>query len=200
MVPDVNLKQIQRRVYMSYFQDGLWDILLGYFILSWGLMVLLDMVALGGGLFVSGYFLVWGLKRRFTYPRVGQAKISEERRQNIKMVILGVVVLLAGLAVLPIFFQGDPPDWLREYIMFLFGCMLALVVSIIAYWWKISRWYAYAALMVIGVAFHQWLGASLPLSFIVPGAIVMVFGLVILGRFLLSNPIPPKGEVNNDVN
>jgi len=200
MVPDVNLEQVKRKVYMSYFQDGLWDILLGFFILSWGLMVLLDIVALGGGFFVIGYFAVWGLKRRLTYPRVGQAKISEERRHNIKMVILGVVLLLAGLAVLPIFIQGNPPGWLREYIMFIFGCMLALVVSIIAYWWKINRWYSYAALMVIGVAFHQWLGAARPLSFIVSGAIVMVFGLVILGRFLLSNPIPSKGEVNNDVN
>ena len=194
MVPDIDLKQIQQKVYMSYFQDGLWDILLGYFIFSWGLMILLDVAALTGALTVTGYFIIWGLKRRITYPRVGYVKIAEEQRQVMKIVILGVVFLGLGLAVFFLFSLGNRPDWLSEYFMFLFGCMLALAVVIIAYWWKVNRWYAYAALMVIGVAFHQWLNASLPLSFIIPGAIVMVSGLVILSRFLRSNPIPPKGE------
>ena len=192
MSPDVDLKGIKRKTYLSLFQDGLWDILLGCFILGWGLMILLDIATLGGAIAVSFYFIIWGLKRRLTYPRMGYVKIAEARRQTMKILILGIVLFGLGLAVFLLFSQGNRPDWLGEYFMFLFGCMLALVVSIIAYWWQVKRWYAYAALMVTGVAFHQWLGASLPMSFIVPGAIVIIAGLVILVRFLRRYPILPE--------
>ena len=48
MVADVNLKEIQRKVYMTFFQDGLWDIFLGLFILGWGLSILTEAAYLPG--------------------------------------------------------------------------------------------------------------------------------------------------------
>ena len=117
MQTDIDLKQIQRRVYMSYFQDGLWDILLGVFLVCWGLMVTFDFVAVMGGFWLVFYMLILGLKRWLVYPRAGYIKIAEARRNQIKMVILGAVVFLAGVAVIPIFIIDSRPAWISEYFM-----------------------------------------------------------------------------------
>jgi len=66
--------------------------------------------------------------------------------------------------------------------------IIAVVVSIIAYWWKVNHWYTYAVLIVIGVAFHQLLEISTPLSFIIPGSIILPSGLAVLIRFLRKYP------------
>ena len=188
MVQQTDLRQIRRRVYMSYFQDGLWDILLGLALMSWGLVFLFNLGWLPGGLIIVMYSMVFALKRQFTYPRIGYARTTEAQKITMRMGIAGGVLALLGVAVLLLFAVGSRPDWLGEYFIFLFGCLLALVVSIIAYWWKVNRWYGYAMLVVAGVAFHQWLDTPLPLSIVVPGGIVLLSGTAILIRFLRENP------------
>ena len=58
MQANVDLKQIKKKVYLSYFQDGLWDILLGLSITGWGLMFVLEFTAIMGGVWVGLYFLI----------------------------------------------------------------------------------------------------------------------------------------------
>jgi hypothetical protein len=185
---DGDLKQIQRKVYISFFQDGLWDMLLGVFLVGWGLMVMYDFVAVMGGIWLAFYFVVLGLKRWLTYPRMGYIKIAEARRQQIRMVILGVVVLLLGLAVFFIFAVNSRPAWFSEYFMFLFGVMMTLVIAALGYWWKVARWYLYAVIVLISFSLHQWLETPLNLAFIVPGGIIALLGLALLVRFLRRYP------------
>jgi len=188
MQTDIDLKQIQRKVYISYFQDGLWDILLGIFMVGWGLMVTYDFVAVMGGIWVAFYLIVLGLKRWLTYPRAGYIKISEVRKQQIRMVILGVVLLLLGLSAFFVFAVNNRPAWFSEYFMFLFGVMMTVVIAALGYWWKVKRWYGYAALVFMAFCVHQWLDAPINVSFMVPGGIAGLYGIVLLIRFLRKYP------------
>ena len=188
MQTDIDLKSIKRKVYMSYFQDGLWDILLGIFLIGWGLMVTFDFVAVMGGFWLVFYMFVLGLKRWLVYPRAGYIKIPEARRQQIKMVLLGSVVFLAGVAMIPIFIIDSRPAWFSEYFMLILGGMFTLVIIFLAVWWQVYRWYAYAAMVLLTFMSHQWLDTELNLSFFVPGGIVTVFGLVLLIRFIRKYP------------
>jgi hypothetical protein len=188
MQADIDLKSIKRKVYMSYFQDGLWDILLGIFLIGWGLMVTFDFVAVMGGFWLVFYMFVLGLKRWLVYPRAGYIKIPEARRQQIKMVLLGSVVFLAGVAMIPIFIIDSRPAWFSEYFMLILGGMFTLVIIFLAVWWQVYRWYAYAAMVLLTFMSHQWLDTELNLSFFVPGGIVTVFGLVLLIRFIRKYP------------
>ena len=188
MQTDIDLKQIQRRVYMSYFQDGLWDILLGVFLVCWGLMVTFDFVAVMGGFWLVFYMLILGLKRWLVYPRAGYIKIAEARRNQIKMVILGTVVFLAGVAVIPIFIIDSRPAWFSEYFMLMIGGMFTLVIIFLAVWWQVYRWYAYAAVVLLAFMSHQWLDTELNLSFFIPGGIIAIYGLVLLVMFLRRYP------------
>ena len=83
MVSDINLKEIQRRVYMTFFQDGLWDIFLGLFILGWGLSILTEAAYLPGISFLGIYFVIWGIKKWLTYPRIGYVRFSATSRRRI---------------------------------------------------------------------------------------------------------------------
>ena len=198
MVSDIDLRRIRRKIYMSYFQDGLWDILLGLFLVSWGVVMHADLTWLIGALFVALYSMTWSLKRWLTYPRMGYVKVAEARRQKAIMVIAGTVLFLLGMAVFLLVFSGNRPDWLSDYFIFLFGCMIAIVVSLLAYWWSVHHWYGYAILIVMGVAFHQWLNAPLALSFIAPGAIVTLSGLILSIRFLRKYPKPIEEAFSED--
>ena len=194
MQTDIDLKQIQRRVYMSYFQDGLWDILLGVFLVCWGLMVTFDFVAVMGGFWLVFYMLILGLKRWLVYPRAGYTKIAEARRHQIKMVILGAIVFLLGLAVIPIFGVNSRPDWFSEYFMLMLGGMFTLVIIFLAVWWQVYRWYVYAGVVLLAFMSHQWLDTELNLSFFMPGGIIAIYGLVLLVLFLRRYPKNPPED------
>jgi hypothetical protein len=191
MAIESDLKAIQRKVYMSFFQDGLWDIVLGCFVLSWGLGILTNTAALTGVWFIAAYFIVLSLKKRMTYPRIGHMKIPEERRTKIRLTIAGAVILVAGVMAFVFAELGIAPS-LRAYYMFLLGAIIAAVVCLIAYWWKINRWYAYAAAILVGVSFHQWQNVSLEWSFIIPGIIILASGIALFIRFLHHYPKPTE--------
>jgi hypothetical protein len=193
---EADLKRIQRKVYLSYFQDGFWDICLGIFLIGWGLSVTFDFAGIMGGIWVAVYFIVLGLKRLVTYPRAGYIKIVEARRQQIKMVILGVVLFLMGLSVFFLFMTESRPAWFSEYFMFMFGTMFAVVITALGSWWKVTRWYIYAALVLLAFASHQWLDTELNLSFLVPGGVITLYGFVLLYLFLRRYPKQKGYELN----
>ncbi len=190
MVSDVNLKEIQRKVYLSFFQDGLWDIFIGLFTLGWGLAILTKGTYLPGVLFVSLYFSVWGIKKWLTYPRIGYVKFSETTRRRVtaRFVILGVVVLLIGVMAALLWGIGTRPQWLADYFPLIFNGMLAAIVCFVAYWARANRFYLYATLIFLGAVFHLWLGIRWEFGFIGAGGIIVLIGLGILVRFLRKYP------------
>ena len=194
MTMDNDLKQIQRKIYLSFFQDGLWDMLLGFFLLGWGIGILTEMTALIGGWVVVAYSGVWGLKRWLTYPRAGVAVVPQAQKTTARLLIAGIVALLLGIMAFVLVSAGSTPDWLGKFFIFIFGAIIAAVVCMIGYWWNISRWYIYAALTLAGAASHQWLDVPLEYGFIAPGVIIMLSGLIILLKFLRRYPRHGKGE------
>jgi hypothetical protein len=200
MVSDVNLKEIQQRVYMSFFQDGLWDIFLGLFILGWGLAILTEAAYLPAICFTGLYFVIWRIKKRLTYPRIGYARFSatSRRRVTTRFVILGTVVLLLGVMAAVLWGIGRRPQWLADYFPLIFNGMLAAIVCFVAYWARVNRFYAYAALIFLGGVLHLWLGTRWEFGFIGAGGIIVLIGLGILVSFLRKYPRAVEEAHDND--
>ena len=192
MRPETDPKKIKRKVYMSFFQDGLWDIFLGLFLLGWGFTVWFDLPWLPGAIFVGFFWLALGLKKKISYPRIGHATPTEQRNRTLKIAIAGVVVLVAVIVLLPIVNRGEV-QFLRNYFEFLFGSMIAIAVALIGYWWRIYRWYLYAGMVFLFFVFNQWSELSFNLIFIMPGGLITLCGLNILYRFLRKYPIFKRG-------
>jgi hypothetical protein len=190
MKKDVELQNIQRKVYMSFFQDGVWDIFLGLFILGWGLSILTEGAYLPGVLFVVLYFTVWGIKKWLTYPRIGYVRfsVSSRRRITARFLILGTAVLLLGLLAAMLWGISARPQWLVDYFPLIFNGMLAVIVCFAAYWAKLNRFYLHAALIFLGAVFHLWLGIQWEYGFIGAGSIILLIGLGILLLFLRRYP------------
>ena len=190
MVEDISLKEIQRKVYMTFFQDGLWDIFLGLFILGWGLAILTDLAYLPGVTFIGLYFAIWGVKKRLTYPRIGYARFSatSRRRVTTRFIILGVAVLLVGVMVAVLWGIRARPQWLADYFPLIFNGILAAIVCFIGYWARAKRFYGYAVLIFLGAVFHLWLGVQWEFGFIGAGGIILLIGLGVLIIFLRRYP------------
>ena len=177
-------KKIQHKVYMSYFQDGLWDVVLGLFLLSWGFTVFLGLGWLPGVSFVVFYTVALALKRKVTYPRIGYSRPAEQRRQISRFLIAGAAIFLLGIMVFLIIIANGMPQFFRDYFELLFTTMLAIIIGLIGYWWGIIRWYGYAGLVFICAICNQWLGLSFELSFIIPGGLVLLYGIFIFIGFI----------------
>ena len=186
MISDVNLKEIQRKVYMSFFQDGLWDIFLGLFILGWGLAILTELAYLVGAFFIGIYFTIWGVKKWLTYPRTGYVRLDAtgRRRVTTRFTILGTVLLLLGIMATLLWGIGRRPQWLADYFPLIFNGMLAAIVSFVAYWARVNRFYAYAVLIFLGAGLHLWIGIPWEFGFIGAGGIILLIGVGILVSFL----------------
>jgi hypothetical protein len=190
MTENISLKEIQRKVYMTFFQDGLWDIFLGLFILGWGLSMLTEAAYLPGVSFLGIYFAIWGIKKWLIYPRIGYARFSASSRRRIttRFLILLTVVLLLGIIAGLVWGIGTRPQWLVDYFPLIFNGMLAAIVCFGAYWARVNRFYLHAALIFLGAVFPLWLGIQWEFGFIGAGGIIVLIGLGILISFLRKYP------------
>ena len=200
MVEDINLKQIQRKVYMSFFQDGLWDIFLGLFILGWGLTILIDAAYLPGVFFIGIYFTILGMRKWLTYPRIGYVRFSATSRRRItaRFIILGVVVLLVGVIAGVLWGIGTRPHWLVDFFPLIFNGILAAIVCLVAYWARVNRFYLHGVLIFLGAVFHLWVGIRWEFGFIGAGSIIVLIGLGILIIFLRKYPKMVEEAQNSD--
>jgi len=200
MIEDINLKEIQRKVYLTFFQDGLWDIFLGLFILGWGLSILTEAAYLPGVSFLGIYFAIWGIKKWLIYPRIGYVRFSASSRRRItaRFLIFLTVVLLLGITAGLVWGIGTRPQWLADYFPLIFNGMLAAIVCLAAYWARVNRFYLHAVLIFLGAVFHLWLGIRWEFGFIGAGGIIVLIGLGILIIFLRKYPKMVEEAQNSD--
>ena len=76
----INLKNIERKAYTSYHQDGILDILIAIFILSFVAWILTDMVWLGWIFYLIAASIYAAAKRAITVPRIGFVKFPQHRQ------------------------------------------------------------------------------------------------------------------------
>ncbi len=201
MTNDVDLKKIEQKTYFTYFQDGLWDILIGLLSIGWGLMILTDFAAFGGVLFAVLYMVVLGIKRLIIYPRIGHVKFLNARRRLTKNMAVGLAVFIF-LTLLTIYLLflirgGVRPaflTWLNNYFaepsLLIMAIMLAIIIIVFAYIYRINRWYFYALLSMAGLTVGA-LGQtelSMGLPIVICGTIIALCGLTFLIRFLRKHP------------
>ena len=194
---DADLKKLERRAFLTFFQDGLWDIFIGLFVLGWGLGMLTSADYLVGVSFVGFWLIVLALKRWLTYPRIGYARLGQQKTRVIsRLVIILAVVALAGALMAVLVSSGSRPQWLMEYFPLLFCGMLALIVAGIAVWLGAYRFVLHAAFILIAGAVHQWLNIKWPYTFIAAGGLSIIVGLYVLFRFLRRYPKASPEEID----
>jgi hypothetical protein len=207
----IDLKNLERRAWTSYFQDGLWDIYLGLLLFILGLMtsVLYDMESrwlryLIYFVLIGGAWLLFQAGRRFiTLPRLGRARFNVERRKRkarLGLIMSAFLLLNVLLLFLTVAAGRYPETWGRFMpeglaLKLFIGAFVGSAMAFNAYFNDFNRGYYIALVFALTFAGTEILDS--PAVFWIGGALIFIPGLVLLVRFLQHYPNPPS-EVAHD--
>lgn len=212
MIESGDLKQIEKKAYRSTYQDGLYDLCYGIFLLAWAVVPLirdagvsLPLAALPF-LAVPAIILLAG-KKYITVPRMGRAKFGEQRLTKATRLfgagavtllisyLLIIVVSVWGIRLSGLRTLGDMTLPLVESVVVLVG------VSALAYFSEFRRLYLYAFFFAGGIPLaellYHYVGTPLDelIAFGIPGLAVIVIGLVLLANFVRKYPRANPGVI-----
>lgn len=193
---ELNMKEIERQAYMSYSEDGLVDIAVGFVIMAWGLLLLMEptgLIALLGPLGMG----IWYLGKRFiTIPRIGTIEPSPKMERKLRN--LAIFLLLLGLMALAGILVSRMVDSAitANHSLGILGLVLAAGVAVLAYLLNASRLYVYAVILVVAFAGGEILAGTITtfdafaFSVIIAGGVILLSGIVVLLRFVRKYPRP----------
>ena len=195
---ELDMKEIERKIYLYYHEDGLLDFALGLAFLGWGVLLAYGppfLIILLGPIAVMLYYFG---KRDITMSRVGIIKPGKKMARRVRNLILTLlaigVLAFAGILLVG---SGSTPE-LGNYSLSIVGLIIAIGVCVLGYLIHASRFYAYAVLLFVAFAAGEALTDQITsidtlLSAVsLAGAIVLISGLVHLARFLRRYPIPAE--------
>jgi len=195
MSEKINLKNIERKAYTSYHQDGILDILIAIFILSFAAWIIADMVWLGWIFYLIAASIYAVAKRGITVPRIGFVKFPQQRTKKMLWIAvsLGVLLNILGLVTFIQTEGGSTPVWLLfaiEHYMIVIGLFVAALFCFVGYTFRAKRMYAYALLTLVTFSVGYFLSYPLYYYIILIGTLILLSGLTMLIRFIRKYPLP----------
>jgi hypothetical protein len=208
----INLKEIEKRSYRSFFQTGLYDVAFGVLLLSFAIAPVIRDVF---GRFYMPFIiipapLIMLLGRKYLIvPRLGIVKFGEKRESaKKKMMIISALstTILAALLVLTV--AGVFPGFIGETLsgvmfMLIVGIIVIILMGFIAYIMDFKNMLYYGLAIGIGIPTAEFLHGivGVPLDSLITfgtlGSLLLIYGLVNLSHFLKKYPIPNE-EMSNE--
>ena len=198
-----SLRDVEKRTYVSYHQDGLIDIFVGVYILLFGAGIFLRTVTdfstwfIIPAIFPAVMVPIWiSFKRRITIPRIGYVKFGFRSGNKLMAVFLGLSV--AGLGVFMIFGFGasSGQSWaatfrnlIFSYSMIIIGVGAAVISSLFAYTMGLKRLYGYGILTLVMFLAGHFLPIPFEYFLVTIGIAIIFYGLILLIRFIRKYPI-----------
>lgn len=208
MSQKISLKEIERKVFTSTFQDGVWDIVLGLWLLTMGIAPLLEKVIplSDWWIMILGLpvmLVLWSGKKFITIPRMGLVKFGPNRKSLLSLILTILSVTLFLSLFLGVLFATNriPSELATGISMPVIVWMVLFIVgfSAAAYFLNLNRLYAYGVLFAVTLPVRIILkqipdlrGISL-CAYFVSASIILLIGTTILIRFLRDHPIPTEG-------
>jgi len=201
-----DLTTLERDVFRKFYDDGLFDVLLGLVLMMMAVGAVIDRLGLtdGASLVVTmacyatitvGMIL---LRRRVVLPRLGTFKPVPARMRRIKatrLVLLASVAL--GIVAFAVPALGTPPAGIVGWIPLIFLANCVVVFGLMAYFLDVPRFLLYGFLFPAPEVARFWLPpydlADTLVAFGLPAAIIVSIGVYKLVRFLRDYPVRDTG-------
>ena len=187
-----------------YSGDGIWDMYAGLLLIGLGinmitasnvwLIVLMALAVIAVS--VRKYIVTPRLSGvKFTPAEIARARKTKTIGGIILLVLLalgvGYVVLSQRNAVPP-----SVDAWLKLNSLLIFGGLIALILAIVGFITAAKRFYLYAVLVFAVFAYEQSAGipdkVGLGTAIVAAGGVILVWGIVLLLRFLSKYPKPDE--------
>jgi len=205
MIEKINLKEIERKAYRSFFQDGIYDVVWGIMLIGFGLSPLLKNIGLARPLNIVVFpilalvILLVG-KKYITTPRLGVVKFGPKRKSDKqKMWKLASIIMLIQI-ILILLIKNEAFSSLGEMhksnsiIPLIVSLFLVTFSAIIAHFLGFPRFFLFGLMMAISYPaagiLYKYIGAPLDglIPFCISGLILVFYGIVLLIRFLKKYP------------
>jgi hypothetical protein len=209
MTKQNTLREIEKKTYMSYHQDGLIDIVIGLYALGFGLGIIIDRIwelsfaSIMPAIVIVLVLPIWiQAKRKITMPRIGYVNIGRRGSNKLFALLLGLSV--AGLGVFFLFtmltFETGRPEWIEtilfQYGMIWIGLGAAVIGSLFAYTMGLKRLHGYGLLTLALFASGHFLSIRFDYLLLVIGSVIIASGVALLVRFIQRYPLPKGGQDN----
>jgi hypothetical protein len=205
MEESISPKKAERKAFETTYQDGLWDVLIGCFILIFAVGPYLTPSLgdfWGSAVFVPFWALVYLavllVRKWVVRPRIGEFKFGPWRRAyllrfNVAMVVVLLVALVLGiLSALNIKAVASWAHVAR------FSLVILILFSVAAFFLNFTRLYIYAALISLSPLVGEWLYAryqvphhGYPITFGFSAAVSIGWGLIKFFRLLRKTAKAP---------
>jgi hypothetical protein len=188
----IDLKELEKKAYTSYHQDGIVDIFVAAYVLVFGAMMILDLPWLGGIVAVFGTVFYIAAKRAVTLPRIGFVKFSD-RKPRI-FLLLGIMAgaslfLLVVLMMRQVETLFPLRSFLDEYFMIVAGISGMTVCGLCAYAFGLSRFYAYGLSTLVIFAVGYAFDLPFPQLITILGLLLLSSGAVQIAKFIAKYPV-----------
>ncbi|UCC11562.1 MAG: hypothetical protein JSW02_09450 [candidate division WOR-3 bacterium] len=212
---DIDLKKLERKVWTSFFEDGIWDIYLGLLLMALAVgafftdVGLTEQYSIFGhiGVVILAIFFLWLGKRLITLPRMGTVHFGPKGKARItKAQIILAISCFMGLAAFILVSSAISNVSARQQVMdFIFPSFwvttMLVVFSFAAYFLNYRRLYIIGILYAITIPsdkiMRQFLHIDLTvLAFGIPALAILIMGFIVLARFLKKYPLLHEEEQN----
>ena len=207
----ISLKEAEQKVFVSFFQDGLVDIFLGFFFTQFIIPIYLSERL--GDFWSSAVFIpilglvfivLWLVRKYVVQPRVGVVKFGQWRRNRLMRFNVIILVVLLGSAILAAISAAIfdlLPTWLN-LVPLSFSIVLLIAFSLAGYFLNYALFYAYGVVLAAAPLVGEWLWTNMnvphhgfPVTFGFASGFMILVGLVRLMRLLRDNPLPIEGAL-----
>ena len=204
-----SLREVEKRTYMSYHQDGLIDIFVGVYVLLFGVGILFSTVTdfstwfVIPAIFPAVMVPIWiSVKKRITMPRIGYVKFGSRGANKLTVIFIGLMV--AGLGTfMALTFASTSQAWaltLRNLIvpngMIIIGIGAAIVSGLFAYTMGLKRLYAYGLLTLVLFFTGHYITISLAYLLVIIASAIIINGAILLIRFIRKYPLAQGDDKN----
>ncbi|MDX1416618.1 MAG: hypothetical protein R3293_20630 [Candidatus Promineifilaceae bacterium] len=198
MSQDKEFKELARKAYISYHQDGLIDILIGVGIIGFAFMMLTGNVVFNMLAWMPVLLYV-PIKKRITIPRFGYVQFTSKEKRHVQLLIgliVGILFLAFFLGLYFFIASGSMPPALfglvQRYDLLLLGFLLAIPMILGGALTGLSRFYAYAVLTLVIIGTGIFLGIDAPYYVLLLGLAILMVGINLMIRFLRKYPLPDE--------
>jgi len=206
MQQNINLNELERKAYTSYYEDGLLDLFLGLGIIGFVETVFFNMTSTASIIPALAIVFYMVAKKKITIPRIGHVRFSQSRNPHIillqgLLVLILLLGLIFGLLVWRTDASGETPFWMKivleKYPHLIVGLVGVLLFCLTAYATGIGRFYGYSALTLVLFVGGWMFGIQAKRIALLFGVAMMLAGVVLLIRFLRKYP-ETKEEISHD--
>jgi hypothetical protein len=198
MSQNLDVKQVEQRVWRASQQDGLMEVAIGILLAATALQIRTKgLIALWIVVLVSLAPGLEAIRKRVTYPRIGYVELVQEEPKTVRGIGVYTIIVFVAMALAFVIFGdiGDLTLWQR-WSPTLAGVLLSGGMIYAASKSGAARYTVFMVLAVgLGVAFSILFPegyTGLTLYLLTLGGVFILCGAIIFLRFLHKNPLPAE--------